>query len=174
MPSFELQHIGLPLNAVKKGQTTFSFDVNLDPQFKEGERVSIISLSVNIEATILGDDILLKLEVSTNASFCCDRCDESFNKNIRGTVTTLFTTDFLKIEDTEGGEIRLFDNHASELDITQDILDALYLAIPDKIICKEACKGLCPQCGSNLNIASCNCSDHEIDPRWDALKNLKR
>lgn len=173
MPSFEIQHVGIPLVAVKKGQTAFSFEVDLDSPLTDGERINIRALSVNAQMTLLGEDILVKLEVTAKSTFSCDRCDELFKKDITGTVTTLFTTDVLKLEDAEGGEIRLFDIHASELDITQDIVDALYLAIPDKLICNESCKGLCPHCGSNLNETSCTCQDAVIDSRWDALKKLK-
>jgi uncharacterized protein len=46
------------------------------------------------------------------------------------------------------------------------------LAIPYAPLCSEDCKGLCPQCGVNLNTASCTC-ERPIDPRLAALKGLK-
>ena len=46
------------------------------------------------------------------------------------------------------------------------------LASPVKLICREDCKGLCPQCGTNLNNATCNCQQPG-DPRWAALGELK-
>ena len=47
-----------------------------------------------------------------------------------------------------------------------------YLHTPMKIVCSEKCKGLCTHCGSNLNITQCNCSENEIDPRFESLKSL--
>jgi uncharacterized protein len=52
--------------------------------------------------------------------------------------------------------------------------DALALALPDKLLCRADCAGLCPQCGENLNTAG---PDHqherEPDPRWAKLRELK-
>ncbi|NMA14219.1 MAG: DUF177 domain-containing protein [Clostridia bacterium] len=41
-----------------------------------------------------------------------------------------------------------------------------------KTLCREDCKGLCPICGSNLNIKQCRCERESIDPRLAALKNF--
>ena len=45
-------------------------------------------------------------------------------------------------------------------------------AVPLKTVCREDCKGLCPSCGSNLNVESCDCQPVP-DARWSALKDLK-
>ena len=37
----------------------------------------------------------------------------------------------------------------------------------------EACKGLCPQCGKDLNQGECGCERTSIDPRWAALKGIQ-
>jgi uncharacterized protein len=49
----------------------------------------------------------------------------------------------------------------------------MLLAVPIKTVCGDACKGLCPQCGKNLNHGDCQCEPVAEDPRWDALKGLK-
>ena len=46
------------------------------------------------------------------------------------------------------------------------------LALPMKPLCSEGCKGLCPQCGTNLNAASCDCSPAWKDPRLARLQVL--
>jgi len=52
--------------------------------------------------------------------------------------------------------------------------DALALAVPANLLCREDCAGLCPVCGANLNDAG---PDHhherEPDPRWAALSELR-
>jgi len=56
----------------------------------------------------------------------------------------------------------------------QDVLrEQVLLAVPIKAVCREDCKGLCPHCGRNLNLQSCQCGTTLPDPRWDALKELK-
>jgi uncharacterized protein len=57
--------------------------------------------------------------------------------------------------------------------LLEDVLrEQLLLAIPMKVVCSEACKGLCPQCGKNLNQGACSC-ERTQDSRWEALKGLK-
>jgi len=55
-----------------------------------------------------------------------------------------------------------------------DILrEQILLALPMVPRCAEDCRGLCPVCGADLNLASCQCSVGELDPRWSALASLK-
>jgi uncharacterized protein len=57
--------------------------------------------------------------------------------------------------------------------LLEDVLrEQVLLATPVKLVCREDCKGLCPQCGSNLNNETCNCQQPG-DPRWAALSELK-
>ena len=54
----------------------------------------------------------------------------------------------------------------------EDIVRTVFvLNLDSKLLCKEDCKGLCPQCGKNLNDGPCNCRK-ELDPRFAALKQL--
>jgi uncharacterized protein len=62
---------------------------------------------------------------------------------------------------------------AGEIRVADVVREQILLAVPEQIFCKDDCKGLCPKCGSNLNLIDCKCADDDIDPRWAALKNLK-
>jgi uncharacterized protein len=56
-----------------------------------------------------------------------------------------------------------------------DILhEQVLLALPMKPLCKVDCKGLCPTCGTNLNVKSCDCPKEQFNPNLDALIELKR
>ena len=59
-----------------------------------------------------------------------------------------------------------------QLDLAGWARDALALALPAQIVCRDDCAGLCPQCGENLNE---NPHEHERepDPRWAKLRELK-
>lgn len=52
--------------------------------------------------------------------------------------------------------------------------ERIQLAVPMKPLCREECRGLCPQCGSDLNVSECDCVVDTIDPRWRALQLLKK
>jgi uncharacterized protein len=61
----------------------------------------------------------------------------------------------------------------NELDLTQVAREQILLNLPEQVLCREDCKGICATCGSDLNEGDCKCGDNEIDPRWAALKDLK-
>jgi DUF177 domain-containing protein len=51
--------------------------------------------------------------------------------------------------------------------------DAIMLALPDKILCRDDCAGLCPVCGKDLNLEPHEHVDERVDPRWAALNQLR-
>ena len=60
-----------------------------------------------------------------------------------------------------------------EIDLGQLVLEQFYLAVPMKPLCRESCRGLCPECGTNLNTATCSCAREWTDPRLDGLRALR-
>ena len=59
-----------------------------------------------------------------------------------------------------------------ELDLEPLARDAVLLELPLAPLCAEDCRGLCPQCGTNWNVAECACTP-AADPRWSALDTLR-
>ena len=63
------------------------------------------------------------------------------------------------------------------LDVDQLVHDEALLVWPERILCKEDCKGLCTTCGQNLNDGSCDCERTDLDPRMakilDIFSNFK-
>jgi uncharacterized protein len=59
----------------------------------------------------------------------------------------------------------------SGLSLEDVVREQVLLSLPSRTLCKEDCKGLCPRCGQNLNLATCNCNPTS-DPRWNALAGL--
>jgi uncharacterized protein len=57
-----------------------------------------------------------------------------------------------------------------EIDLTQAVVDQVVLALPLQPRCRDACKGLCPCCGYDLNLGQCGCADDQGDPRLAASK----
>jgi uncharacterized protein len=52
--------------------------------------------------------------------------------------------------------------------------ERIQILLPMKPLCREDCKGLCPQCGEDWNARECGCVAGTADPRWDALRTLKQ
>ncbi len=80
-------------------------------------------------------------------------------------------------EDGEGAEIAeedvdLFPYDGDAIDLEPLFREQFVLAVPFAPLCREDCKGLCPQCGIDRNTGTCAC-EPPIDPRLAALKGLK-
>ena len=58
------------------------------------------------------------------------------------------------------------------LDLDRWAHDALLLAMPLRVLCREDCAGLCPTCGTDLNSGTCDCVVETVDDRWSALRVL--
>jgi uncharacterized protein len=58
------------------------------------------------------------------------------------------------------------------LDVDRWAHDALLLAMPLRVLCREDCAGLCPVCGTDQNTGSCSCVETSVDERWSALRDL--
>ena len=58
------------------------------------------------------------------------------------------------------------------LDLDELAASDIMLELPSKTLCKEDCKGLCPQCGTNLNVSTCDCQKKQADPRLAVLSQL--
>jgi len=73
----------------------------------------------------------------------------------------------------EADELRTPYLEADRLDIATWARDAVALALPDKILCRPDCAGLCPVCGRDLNVEPHVHDDEAVDSRWSALEELR-
>jgi uncharacterized protein len=70
------------------------------------------------------------------------------------------------------GDLDTFPFDGERIDLEPFLREELVLAIPFAPLCSETCKGLCPQCGADLNVETCAC-EKPVDPRLAGLKGLK-
>ena len=96
----------------------------------------------------------------------CVRCLEEADHEV--------AVDAREIDQPGGGE-ELSSPYFDEghLDVRGWARDALALALPTQIVCREDCAGLCAICGENLNRSPDHAHEREPDPRWAALRELK-
>lgn len=75
-----------------------------------------------------------------------------------------------------GGDPELTSDYVADdvLDVSAWARDSVVLALPDPILCRADCAGLCPVCGSNLNAEPHIHEEAATDPRWAALDRLAR
>ena len=118
----------------------------------------------------MADALLLEGTAETTLELACDRCGREFS---REKIVRLESLVAQQLEDEENDEIILLDGW--ELDLDQVVTETFVLAMDTKNLCSDDCKGLCPQCGANLNEGPCGCSRDEADVEaspFAALKNF--
>jgi uncharacterized protein len=59
------------------------------------------------------------------------------------------------------------------IDLAPALREQILLAVPPSPLCDEACRGLCPTCGKDLNAGDCGCEKTTLDPRWAKLKSIQ-
>lgn len=122
-------------------------------------------------------DIRLRGKLSTGLELQCARCLDAVKQDVNREFELLYRPlgadagrDELSVTDAEA-EIGYYQGEGLQL---EDVLrEQILLAIPLKVTCRPDCKGLCPQCGKNLNQEQCSCSKEVEDPRWAALKEVR-
>ncbi len=122
-----------------------------------------------------GSDIIIQGNLSTHYCSTCVRCLEPACADVNTKIRLFFLAKGDKDDPTA------FDEEVEDLDVDYysgelldplpQIRDAILLEIPVLPVCSEDCKGLCPQCGVNHNVQSCNCQQPEIVTEHDAWKN---
>jgi len=141
------------------------------------ERVSLIApAAVNGKVRLSGNEVFVNGHIDTRAQVECDRC----LKPVELPVNVDFTLEYISGSEYEASQtaalteeemsVSVFDGGA--IDVDEIVKEQILLAVPTRMLCREDCKGICPDCGIDRNTGECDCITNEIDPRWAALKNL--
>lgn len=98
----------------------------------------------------------------------CDRCAAEFTREVEYPIQAVLVEE-LANEENEDEWVFPLEGESADL---QDIVRTVFvLNMESKLLCKPECKGLCCQCGKNLNDGPCSCQK-EPDPRFAALRQL--
>ena len=100
----------------------------------------------------------------------CDRClkDVSVTMELEFSRELASQDDQNSIIDEENQDIW----EGGQLNIETLINNEILINLPDKVLCKEDCKGICKQCGQNLYEGECGCDDFVPDPGMAAIKDI--
>lgn len=152
----------------------------LGDSFGEGDQAH---LTLSIQK--FGDDLEIEGQLFIVSHPTCDRCLEQYREEtivpIHSHMTPLYENERQREREMEEGvEVELVKEdmefsyyEGDRIHLDEIINEQLVLSQPMKHLCSEECKGLCQQCGQNLNEGSCSCREEHLDPRWEVLKNFK-
>lgn len=122
-------------------------------------------------------DIRLNGNLETSVEFPCARCLDPVVQNIARNFDLLYRpqgADAGKEElSVTAADAEIGYYQGDGLLLEDALREQLLLALPLKAICRDNCRGLCPQCGTNLNQEQCSCAGGVEDPRWSALKDIR-
>jgi len=136
------------------------------------------------KATKMGRDLLVRAKFAVPLQGHCKRClkpvtgDEQVEL-VRAYVpeSELHPLGKHKGEDLEASfDPDLVDEEVysgKEIHLLPAVREQILLSIPPSPLCTDDCKGLCPNCGKDLNEGECGCDRTVVDPRWAALKGIQ-
>jgi len=132
-------------------------------------------VTARLELNKTRQEIIISGMVSAELDLQCSRCLNDFKRKLDIPVNVVYhPIDEIGMEThaLKDDELDLGFYSGDELDLQELLKEQLLLNIQMKPLCDENCKGICPNCGADLNVAECNCKKREVDPRLEVLKNL--
>lgn len=131
-----------------------------------GEEIKILEpIKFNGELKMVEDVVSLYGNITTKLELECSRCLKNFSVDVNTDIDEKFSNNY-----KEDDSIALIEGDV--LDVADAIVSNVISTLPIKRLCVEQCKGLCQQCGADLNIEKCRCDDSNIDIRFEKLKDL--
>jgi uncharacterized protein len=146
--------------------------------YHTSEIKQVAPVEVTATAELLEGQIRIEGQLETKIEMVCARCLEPVVEDVNRSFDLLYAPlpkgakpkeDRLKDDDTEIG---FFEGDG--LFLADMLREQVLLALPLKVICQSDCRGLCPNCGANLNHEECRCETHATDPRLAPLARLKQ
>jgi uncharacterized protein len=146
----------------------YSRDFSIDyPSIHFAPDLDLKHFSGSIRVSRTAHGLLLQADMEAQISTDCVRCLDDFSQPLEIHFTELFAFSKNSVTDSE-----LIVPEDGVLDLEPLIREEMLVAIPMNPLCKPDCEGLCPICGANRNINSCDHEEEEIDPRMSVLKAL--
>ena len=161
----------IKISGLNNGTYTYDFEGNIGDLSLEEPFCDKYIIKVVLNK--FDDQLILEASTIANAEFTCDRCLVAFKRDVESNYKMVYL--FMnKAEASPKSDITYLLRNSVYIDLTDDVRDYLMLAVPMKKLCKEDCKGLCYKCGADLNMGNCECTENEIDERWNKLLELKK
>jgi uncharacterized protein len=135
-----------------------------------------IRISSDFDIRLYVSKVLNEIHVEGQIGFSvvspCARCLDRVESNLKPEINLTLLPYRPETEENEIGDYESYDGN--EIDLSGYLREIIAISLPVKVLCGEECRGLCQNCGVNLNLATCSCEDDGwIDPKLAALRNVK-
>lgn len=168
--------IELNLERLELGRSALELDAELvreDPGYEDGQLRARIRGELVVDA--MDQRVVVHGSFAASHTVECDRCAKPFLLETEPELEVMILRNPGRAELPEDqDDAWVIHQQGGVVDLDESLLEAVVLAEPQKILCREDCKGLCPRCGIDRNESECDCPTEELDSRWAALEKLKR
>ncbi|SHI86359.1 YceD family protein [Desulfofundulus thermosubterraneus] len=142
-----------------------------------GDRLSFDGPArASLEISNTGKALLVQGGVRGTLKVRCARCLEPFCVPVEAPLSEVYypadSEEIAVVDPTKEEYQEWIPFSGDVLDITPEVLKSILLVLPMRFLCNEGCRGLCPRCGQNLNMAPCACPGEDVDPRLMILKDM--
>ncbi len=122
-----------------------------------------------------GKRLRLSGEADLTVQIPCDRCLQEVSYPLHLIIDkTIALVETEAGSDDECDEAKSYIDEERMLDVDRLAFHEVLVNWPAKVLCKPDCKGICPKCGTNLNLAACDCEQGELDPRMAQFLDVFR
>ena len=149
----------------------FGGKINIDSELEINEDDVIFDGPVKIKGCIYnnGQSLTFKADCAGALKTQCARCLKDIDAEVEFSIEEILVQDDGETS-TDDEDVILFEGYTVEID--DIVLNSFLLNTSMKYLCREDCKGLCQNCGADLNEGDCGCNHDVIDPRWSGLAEM--
>jgi DUF177 domain-containing protein len=130
-----------------------------------------------LDADRRGQQVTLRGQAELDVLYGCARCLKEFTGTLLAPLLVLADrrgSDDPRDEEALEQDGAVLYHEGVEIDLGDPIRDALILEVPQVVLCRPDCRGLCPSCGQDRNEGDCGCAPGGTDPRWEQLRSLRQ
>ena len=168
----------ISLDSVVDGSLPFAFELRFTPgQLDREPLLEVSPVKLAGEVSRIEKGFALDARMDYSGKLECSRClapypfenSEDFSLVLR--KRPVLGSEEIALQSQELDEYFYDDPVVSVEPIAEE---RIQMAVPMKPLCREDCRGLCLQCGQDRNLTACGCVVETDDPRWEALRVLKK
>ncbi len=173
----------IPIATLNQGENKLDLELDIEQlggnehEVAENPLFEVLEGPVRVELNIarVGLRFLIRGRVRFRARLRCAICGVEFERDYREKLTAEFidSDDELGISKSDSANLGRELLEGDMLNLAVPVRDSVHLAIPIAPRCRPGCKGICPECGTNLNEKQCDCS-HRARERRSPFADLVR
>jgi uncharacterized protein len=160
---FELRNVFQNEGEVKQVNYELDIaDIDVDGVYPFKTPLNITATASN-RASLVDLQLVVKFGYTRN----CDRCGEEFTNAMAMAFEHKLAQTLI-----DDGNDDYIETPDFKLELDETVISDVLLSLPQKNLCREDCKGLCQNCGQNLNYGDCSCDKQQVDSRLEILKQF--